>query len=199
LTYAERKKKISRDKRVWRYEEVMALYREGLGQRAIARQLRINRNTVQRYVCSPGFPERAEGSGQRPKEKTKLGPYLPYLRQRWDAGIHNNSQLFAEIRARGYMGCQSGRAKAAQRVANRTAAQTEAGESTQTAPLCTKGAAASFRTVSLFSDDFAARETDSSRAAPPGVYVPGQFGQGAVHFFARTASLGRTSRGRLQG
>jgi hypothetical protein len=36
LTYAERKKKISRDKRVSRYEEVMAFHREDLGQRAIA-------------------------------------------------------------------------------------------------------------------------------------------------------------------
>ena len=62
---------------------------------------------MQRYVSSPGFPERAEGSGLRPKGKTKLGPYLPYLRKRWDAGIHNNSQLFAEISARGYTGCQS--------------------------------------------------------------------------------------------
>ena len=61
LTYAERKKKISRDKRLSRYEEVMALHREGLGQRAIACRLRISRNTLQRYVSSPGFPERAEG------------------------------------------------------------------------------------------------------------------------------------------
>ncbi len=108
LTYAERKKQISRDKRVSGYEEVMALHREGLGQRAIARELHISRNTVQRYVSAPGFPERAEGSGLRPKEKTKLGPYLPYLRKQWDAGVHNNSQLFAEIRERGYTGCQSG-------------------------------------------------------------------------------------------
>jgi len=36
LTYADRNKKISRDKRLSRYGEVMALYREGVGQRAIA-------------------------------------------------------------------------------------------------------------------------------------------------------------------
>jgi len=36
LTYAERKKKISRDKRYARYEEVMALHRAGTGLRAIA-------------------------------------------------------------------------------------------------------------------------------------------------------------------
>ncbi len=34
--------------------------------------------------------------------------YLPYLREQWEAGIHNNSQLFAEIKERGYTGCQSG-------------------------------------------------------------------------------------------
>ncbi|SRR6266849_2051730 len=43
LTYAECKKKMSRDRRVSRYEEVMALHREGLGHRAIARQLRTSR------------------------------------------------------------------------------------------------------------------------------------------------------------
>ena len=108
LTYQERKKMISRDKRVSGYEEVMALHREGLGQRAIARTLRISRNTVQRFISSPGFPERAERSARHLKRKSKLDPYLPYLREQWDAGIHNNSQLFAEIKKRGYTGCQSG-------------------------------------------------------------------------------------------
>ncbi len=107
LTYAERKKKISRDKRLSRYEEVMALHREGLGQRAIARQLRISRHTVQRYIASPGFPERVEGSGRRAKGASKLDPYLPYLREQWDAGTHNCARLFDEVKARGYTGCQS--------------------------------------------------------------------------------------------
>ena len=108
LTYAERKKQISRDKRIARYEEVMALHRAGLGQRAIARQLRISRHTVQRYVCSLGFPERAEGSGRSAKGASKLDPYLPYLREQWNAGIHNCAHLFKEVKARGYTGCQSG-------------------------------------------------------------------------------------------
>jgi transposase len=108
LTYAERKKQSSRDKRLSRYEEVMALHREGLGQRAIARQLRMSRHTVQRYVSSPGFPERAEGSGRRAKGASKLDPYVPYLREQWNAGIHNCARLFVEVKARGYMGCQSG-------------------------------------------------------------------------------------------
>jgi transposase len=107
LTYAERKKKISRDKRYARYEEVMALHRAGMGLRAIARQLRISRKVVRRFVASPCFPERAEGTGQHHNKKSKLAPYLPYLRERWASGAHNGLQLFREIEERGYTGSRS--------------------------------------------------------------------------------------------
>jgi transposase len=63
---------------------------------------------VQRYVCSPGFPERAEGTGRRAKGASKLDPYLPYLREQWDAGVQNCSRLFELVKERGYTGCQSG-------------------------------------------------------------------------------------------
>jgi transposase len=107
LTYAERKKKISRDKRLAHYEQVMALHRAGMGQRAIARQLHMSRNVVQRFLASEAFPERAPGSGIRPKGKSKLDPYLAYLRERWNAGEHKGSHLFSEIKERGYTGCES--------------------------------------------------------------------------------------------
>lgn len=104
---AERKKLISRNKRLARYEEVMALYREGVSQREIARQLHLSRNTVQHYVSSPGFPERAEGTGRRNTRTSKLGSYLPYVRDLWDAGNHNGAHLFRLIQARGYTGSES--------------------------------------------------------------------------------------------
>src|SRR6266536_3096810 len=104
---AERKKLISRNKRLARYEEVMALHREGVSQREISRQLHLSRNTVQRYITSPGFPERAQGTGLLPERTSKLGPYLPYLRDQWDAGIHNAAHLFTLVKARGYKGCES--------------------------------------------------------------------------------------------
>ncbi len=107
LTYSERKKKISRDKRYARYEEVMALHRTGVSQRAIARQLRLSRKVVKLFISSSGFPERAPGSGQRPKSKSKLALYLPYLRQRWASGAHNGLQLFREIKDRGYTGSRA--------------------------------------------------------------------------------------------
>jgi transposase len=107
LTSAERRKKISRDKRYARYEQVMALHQAGVSQRAIARELGISRHVVHRFVISAGFPERAPGSGQRPKSQSKLALYLPYLRQRWAAGMHNGLQLFREIKERGYTGSRA--------------------------------------------------------------------------------------------
>jgi len=107
LTYAERKKKISRDKRSARYEHVLALHRAGMGQRAIGRSLQMSRRIVQRYLSSDGFPERAPGSGLRTPGKSKLDPYLGYLRERWSAGEHSGSHLFGEIKQRGYTGSAS--------------------------------------------------------------------------------------------
>ncbi|HLH60860.1 MAG TPA: ISL3 family transposase [Ktedonobacteraceae bacterium] len=107
LTYAERKKKISRDKRYARYEHILALHRAGMGQRAIARELQMSRRIVQRYPSSDAFPERAPGSGLRAPGKSKLDPYLVYLRERWSAGEHSGSRLFSEIKERGYTGSAS--------------------------------------------------------------------------------------------
>jgi transposase len=107
LTYAERKKKISRDKRYARYEHVLALHRAGMGQRAIARELQMSRRNVQRFLTADAFPERAPGSGLRALGKSKLDPYLAYLRERWSAGEHAGSHLFCELKGRGYTGSAS--------------------------------------------------------------------------------------------
>ncbi len=107
LTYAERKKKISRDKRYARYEQVLALHQAGMGQRAIAREMHMSRRIVRRFLTSETFPERASGSGRRPKSKGKLDPYLAYLHERWNAGEHTGSHLFREIKERGYTGSES--------------------------------------------------------------------------------------------
>ncbi len=80
LTYAERKKKISRDKRYARYEQVLALHQAGMGQRAIAREMQMSRRIVRRFLTSETFPERASGSGRRPKGKSKLDPISVKLR-----------------------------------------------------------------------------------------------------------------------
>jgi transposase len=107
LTYAERKKKISRDKRYARYEHMLALHQAGMGQRAIAREMHMSRRIVHRYLFAEAFPERTPGSGVRPRGKSKLDPYLAYLRERWRAGEYGGSHLFCEIKERGYTGSES--------------------------------------------------------------------------------------------
>src|SRR5712692_1713534 len=68
----------------------------------------MSRHVVQRFITSPAFPERASGSGLRAIRKSKVAPYLAYLRERWEAGMHNGSHLFGEIKQRGYTGSASG-------------------------------------------------------------------------------------------
>jgi transposase len=103
LTAAQRRRQISRTNRLARYEQIITLHREGLSQRAIARQLHISRKVVHRSVRAGSFPERAP-TGRR---QSKLAPYLPYLRQRWEQGCHNGLQLAREIQAQGFRGSAS--------------------------------------------------------------------------------------------
>jgi transposase len=79
------------------------LFRQGLSQRGIARQLHISRQVVHRFVTAETFPERAS-TGRR---QSKLDPYLPYLRQRWEQGCHNGLQLARELQAQGFRGSAS--------------------------------------------------------------------------------------------
>ncbi len=93
LTAAQRRRQISRANRYARYQQILALSREGLSQRAIARQLHLSRGCVHRYVTATSFPERALPG----KRGSQLDPYLPYLRRRWEQGCHNGRQLAQEI------------------------------------------------------------------------------------------------------
>jgi transposase len=100
LTKAEQRKAATRERRLARYQTVMNLREQGVETRAMARQLRMSRKTIKRYLTAGGFPEMA----QRRKRKSVLDPYLPYLAQRWVAGCRNGAQLYREIAANGFTG-----------------------------------------------------------------------------------------------
>ena len=102
-TAAERRRQISRANRFARYEHIVALSCQGLSERTIARQLHVSRQLVHRFVTAGSFPERAASS----RRQSKLDPYLPYLRQRWEQGFHNGLQLAREIQAQGFRGSAS--------------------------------------------------------------------------------------------
>jgi transposase len=88
-----------RARRQQRYQQVRELHQHGRSQRAIARQLGLDRETVARFVHAGVFPERAA----RPYP-TRVDGFEDYLRQRWQDGCGNAAQLARELAARGFTG-----------------------------------------------------------------------------------------------
>ena len=102
LTVPEWRRNVSREKRYALYEAVKELRKQGLSHYAIADTLGISRPTVRRFLAAEQFPERL--SGPKRQRQSIVAPYLPFLRERWEAGCHNGRQLFREAKARGYSG-----------------------------------------------------------------------------------------------
>ena len=92
--------KVARLRRQARYEEVVALYKQGVSVLEIADQLQMSRGTVRNFVYAGAFPERANTL----RGKSLLDPYLPYLEQRWEQGCRNGQQLWKELKAQGFRG-----------------------------------------------------------------------------------------------
>ncbi|MEN3541243.1 ISL3 family transposase [Microbispora sp. ZYX-F-249] len=86
-----------------RHTLIHQLLAQGRDLRAIARELKLARNTVRRFARA-NDPEELlvhNGTGKRPK---MIEEYAGYLRQRWEEGCTNAEQLYQEITAMGYRG-----------------------------------------------------------------------------------------------
>jgi transposase len=83
-----------------RYEEVVTLYKQGMGILGIADHLRMSRSTVRNYVSAGAFPERANVL----RTRSLLDPYIPYLEKRLAQGCRNAHQLWEELKAQGFRG-----------------------------------------------------------------------------------------------
>ncbi len=68
--------------------------------REISRTLGVSRNTVRKYVRAEELPR----PKPCPRRKSKLEPYLGYLRDRMNQGVFNCPVLLRELRERGYTG-----------------------------------------------------------------------------------------------
>ncbi|MGI5154237.1 ISL3 family transposase [Microbispora sp. CA-102843] len=86
-----------------RHALVHQLLGQGRDLRAIARELKLARNTVRRFARASSREELLvhNGTGKRPK---MIEEYAGYLRQRWEQGCTNAEQLYQEITAMGYRG-----------------------------------------------------------------------------------------------
>ena len=90
---------VRRAKRLLHYQQVRDLHHQGLSQRAIARQLGLDRETVARFIHAEAYPER----GTRPYP-TAVDAFAEYLHLRWRDGCRNAVQLTQELTARGFHG-----------------------------------------------------------------------------------------------
>jgi transposase len=87
--------------RLARSEEVVALQACGASVRPIVTRIGSGQRTVQRWLRAGRFPERR----QRSERPGQVAPCAAYLRERWAQGGHNTTQLWQELRERGYTGC----------------------------------------------------------------------------------------------
>lgn len=92
-----------RDERTTRFTEVRELYGQGATIRGIARKFKMHRRDVRQLIHADECPQRAVAK----KRGSKLNKYLPYLRERWEQGCHNATELWREITAQGFRGADS--------------------------------------------------------------------------------------------
>ena len=83
-----------------RYLAVREMHRQGASILSIAEHFRMHRRTVRLFLRAEEYPERARTQVR----DSQVERYVPYLKQRWDAGCHNAAQLYREIRAQGFRG-----------------------------------------------------------------------------------------------
>jgi len=102
LTLTQVQQQVRRANRQNRYEEVKALHKQGVSQRAIAALTGLHRDTVHRYLNTSELPEIV-----RPHRRSKLDPYKEFLHQRWAEGARNVTHLVAELREQGYRGSET--------------------------------------------------------------------------------------------
>ena len=78
--------------------QILKLYHNGVSVSEIARLLKMDHKTVRKYLRQLSREYKGQPRG------CKVDPLRMYLRERWEAGEHNASRLFGELRKRGYEG-----------------------------------------------------------------------------------------------
>ncbi|TMD65872.1 MAG: hypothetical protein E6I91_09665 [Chloroflexi bacterium] len=90
---------LHRTERIARYEQAMALRKQGLSHQAIAERVGVGHSTVQRWIEARAFPER-----KRREQASQLDPSLSFIRERWAQGCHNMAGIYRELTTKGYQG-----------------------------------------------------------------------------------------------
>lgn len=85
-----------RNERIARFEEAKRLKQDGLSLAFIAEKLGMGKSTLYRWFSKYGFPDK--------QRERMLEPFMPYLKERYEAGISNKMLLYREILSQGFEG-----------------------------------------------------------------------------------------------
>ncbi len=86
--------------RLARYEQIVALRKQGMKHTDIAAHVGMAERTVRGWLRRGDIPY----TGPRKQRSRLIDPYKPYLLARWQQGCRTGSQLERELRAQGYKG-----------------------------------------------------------------------------------------------
>src|ERR1019366_3229851 len=81
------------------FMNIRDLKQQGWSVSAIADELSLDRKTVRKHLLEAPQPYKRENPAP-----CKIDPYRPFLRERWETGVHNARKLLDELRVRGYDG-----------------------------------------------------------------------------------------------
>jgi transposase len=81
-----------------RYQQAMALRKQGMIVKEIAKRVGLGRRTIQRWISEETYVE----TNYHHPHRSRFDVYAPYITQRWDGGCHNIEQIWREIKAQGY-------------------------------------------------------------------------------------------------
>lgn len=82
-----------------RSQHVMALHKQGMKVKNIAKRVGLGARTIQRWLASDDSPET---SSHTRRHRSHFDTYTTYVQQRWDGGCHQIQQIWREIKAQGY-------------------------------------------------------------------------------------------------
>ena len=94
---AHQARQASRDDR---YQQMTTLRAQGLTQREVATRMGMSERAVRTWLKRGAAPTNMRSDRRR----SIFDPYAAYVLERWQAGIHEATQLYEEIRAQGFSG-----------------------------------------------------------------------------------------------
>jgi transposase len=96
----EASKERTRERTRELFESIHALSKKGVKNAQVARELRIHRHTVEKYLAFKSPPVRRHFT----KKVSAIAPYEDYILGRWEQGCRNATRIWQEIAGQGYPG-----------------------------------------------------------------------------------------------